>query len=314
MRHFESDALAALIAVADFGSFTAAAEHLGKTQAAVSMSVARLEERLGKKLFERGHRRVTATVTGECLIGYARQIQSIEAEALAAVADRVTESRVRLGMPDDFMGSIGEALLHRFSPQNRAVYIDLSCDFSRKLRLMMNNGELDVAIVTQGPEDPPDQVFRYERQVWCTGPNGHPEHEDVLRLAMFSDDCSARPRVFATLDRAGRPWRLAHTSSHVSGIHLAVASGNMLTVLPESAVPAGWRCLGEEDGLPALPALPLVLLVSRSERLAARRLAAFLRREFARPYEPGVGAVSWIETPEPALAAPLVAATNKAGL
>lgn len=43
MRHLDSDALAALVAVADFGSFTAAAEHLGKTQAAVSMSVARLE-------------------------------------------------------------------------------------------------------------------------------------------------------------------------------------------------------------------------------------------------------------------------------
>lgn len=309
MRHFDSDTLAALVAVADFGSFTAAAEHLGKTQAAVSMAVARLEERLGKKLFERGHRRVTATVTGECLIGYARQIQMIEAEALEAVADRVTESRVRLGMPDDFVGSIGEALLHRFSPQNRALYIDLTCDFSRKLRLMMNNGELDVAIVTQAPEDPPDSVFRYERQVWCTGPNGHPEHEEVLRLAMFSDDCSARPRVFATLDRAERPWRLAHTSSHVSGIHLAVASGSMLTVLPESAVPAGWRCLGEADGLPALPALPLVLLVSRSERLAARQLAAFLRREFARAREPGVETVGWIEGAERD-----TPARNKAGL
>lgn len=295
MRHFDGDALAALVAVADFGSFTAAAEHLGKTQAAVSMAIARLEERLGKKLFERGHRRVTATVTGECLIGYARQIQSIEAEALGAVADRVTDSRVRLGMPDDFVGSIGEALLHRFSPQNRSVYIDLTCDFSRRLRSMMASGELDVAIVTQWPEDPPEAIFRYERQVWCTGPNGRPEDEEVLRLAMFSDDCSARPRAFATLDRAGRPWRLAHTSSHVSGIHLAVASGSMLTVLPESAVPAGWRCLGEADGLPALPLLPLVLLVSRAERLAARRLAAFLRQEFAQPLAPGPGEVRWIE-------------------
>lgn len=299
MRHLDSDALAALVAVADFGSFTAAAEHLGKTQAAVSMSVARLEERLGKRLFERGHRKVTATITGECLVSYARRIQSIEAEALAAVADRVTDSRVRLGMPDDFVCSFGEALLHRFSPQNRALYIDLACDFSRKLRMMMDSGELDVAIVTQNADDPPDAVFRYERQVWCTGPNGYPEREDVLRLAMFSDDCSARPRVLATLDRANRPWRLAHTSSHVSGIQLAVASGNMLTVLPESAVPAGWRWLGEADGLPPLPALPLVLLVSRSERLAARRVAAFLRREFARPYEPASGEENWIPSTDP---------------
>lgn len=294
MRHLDSDALAALVAVADFGSFTAAAEHLGKTQAAVSMAVARLEDKLGKKLFERSHRRVTATITGACLVNYARKIQSIEAEALEAIADRVTESRVRLGMPDDFMHSFGEALLHHFSPQNRALYIDLTCDFSRKLRIMMDNGELDVAVVTQSADDPPGSVFRYENQVWCTGPNGHPEREDVLRLAMFSDDCSARPRVFASLDRAGRPWRLAHTSSHVSGIQLAVASGTMLTVLPESAVPAGWRRLGVEDGLPALPALPLVLLISRSERLAARKVAAFLRQRFGSTDEPVMGGESWI--------------------
>lgn len=311
MRHLDSDSLAALVAVADFGSFTAAAEHMGKTQAAVSMSVARLEERLGKKLFERAHRKITPTLTGECLISYARKIHSIEAEALEAVADRVTESRVRLGMPDDFMGSFGEALLHRFSPQNRALYIDLTCDFSRKLRVMMDSGELDVAVVTQSPDDPPESVFRYEDQVWCTGPTGTPEHEDVLRLALFSDWCSARPRVFASLDRAGRPWRLAHTSSHVSGIQMAVASGNMLTVLPESAVPKGWRRLGVADGLPALPALPLVLLVSRSERLAARRVAAFLRREFVRERREAAGPADWIPLED--VASPRVP-RNKAGL
>lgn len=312
MRHLDSDALAALIAIADFGSFTAAAEYLGKTQAAVSMTVARLEDRLGKKLFERGHRRITPTMTGECLIGYARRIQSIEAEALEAVADRVTESRVRLGMPDDFMTLFGEALLHRFSPQNRALYIDLTCDFSRKLRVMMESGELDLAIVTQGPDDAPDAAFRYERQVWCTGPNGTPEQEDVLRLAMFSDCCSARPRIFATLDRAGRAWRLAHTSSHVSGIYLAVASGNMLTVLPETAVPPGWRRLGVEDGLPLLPAIPLVLLINRTERLAARQLASFLQREFACPCDTDATDGSWMLPAGEAL--PIRPPRNKASL
>lgn len=251
-------------------------------------------------------------MTGDCLIAYARKIQSIEAEALEAVADRVTESRVRLGMPDDFLSSFGEALLHRFGPQNRALYIDLTCDFSRKLRVMMDSGELDVAVVTQGPDDPPESVFRYEKQVWCTGPNGTPEREDVLRLALFSDWCSARPRVFASLDRAGRAWRLAHSSSHVVGIHMAVASGNMLTVLPESAVPNGWRRLGEEDGLPVLPDIPLVLLVSRSERLAARRVAGFLQREFTRPRAVAGGGADWIRPVDEEPAGRIL--RNKAGL
>ncbi|HSI40307.1 MAG TPA: LysR family transcriptional regulator [Xanthobacteraceae bacterium] len=296
--------MAALVAVADFGSFTAAAEHLGKTQAAVSMSVARLEERLGKRLFERSHRRVTATVAGECLIGYARKMQTIEAEALSAMMDRGTESRVRLGMPDDFVGTFGDALLHRFGPQNRNIFIDLTCDFSRKLRLMMDNGELDVAVVTQHADDPKGELLCYEKQIWCTGPNGYPEREECLRLAMFSEDCCARPRVFAILERSNRPWRLVHSSSHVTGIHLAVASGNMLTVLPESAVPAGWRRLGVADGLPELPALPLALLVSKTERLPARKVAAFLQREFRRAYQPAEGEELWVHASQTPRLAP----------
>jgi DNA-binding transcriptional LysR family regulator len=303
MRHLESDALAVLVALADLGSFTAAAERLGKTQAAVSMSVARLEDRLGKRLFDRGRRRVVPTVAGECLVSYARKIQAIEAEALSAVMDRVTESRVRLGMPDDFIGSFGGSLLHDFSPQNRSIFIDLTCDFSRKLRLMIDNGELDLAIVTQRADDPKSELLCYEQQVWCTGPNGHPEREDCLRLALFSEDCSARPRIFATLDRAGRPWRLVHSSSHVASIHMAAASGALLTVLPESAVPAGWRRLGPEDGLPKLPALPLALLLGRGDRLATRKVAAFLRREFTRPYALAQDEEQWISAVPNRLAA-----------
>lgn len=283
MRHLDSDALAAIVAVADFGSFTAAAEHLGKTQAAVSMAVARLEEKLGRRLFDRMPRRVTPTTAGDCLLGYARRIQATEAEALSVLMDRVSESRVRLGMPDDFIDTFGNALLHGFSPQNRAICLDLTCDFSRKLRVMVHNGDLDLAIVTQFSEDEPGDALCEEPQVWCTGPNGSPETEDCLRLALFSEDCTARPRICAALDAAVRPWRLVYSSSHVAGIRLAVASGAMLTVLPERAVPVGWRKLGAAEGLPELPPLRLAVLMGRSERLAARKVASFLRREFGMP-------------------------------
>jgi DNA-binding transcriptional LysR family regulator len=281
MRHLDSDALAALVAVADFGTFTAAAEYLGKTQAAVSICIARLEERLEKRLFERTPRRVIPTIAGESLIGYARKMQIIEAEALSALTHQGSESRVRLGMPDDFISSLGDALLHKFGPQNRHIFIDFTCDFSRKLRMMMDKGDLDVAIVVQMTDDPRGKILGFEKQIWCTGRESYPERESCLRLVLFSDECSARPHIFTALEQFDRPWRLVHSSSHIAGIHLAVESGNLLTVLPERAVPSGWRRLGPADGLPALPDLPLALLMSPSERLAARKIATFLEQEFA---------------------------------
>jgi len=50
MRHFDTDSLETLVTIVDRGGFTAAGDALGKTQAAVSVIVAKLEGRLGKRL------------------------------------------------------------------------------------------------------------------------------------------------------------------------------------------------------------------------------------------------------------------------
>lgn len=283
MRHLDSEALAAFIAVADFGSFTAAADELSKTQAAISLTIARLEDRLERRLFDRTRRRVTLTSAGERLMVYARQIKALEAEALMAVADKVAESRVRLGMPDDYIACMGEALIQRFSTVYRNIHIDLQCRFSRTLEQMIDNCELDIAIITQNPANPKGAFLRHEKQFWCTGPNAIPEKEECLQLALFSEDCPARGTILSCLKEVQRPWTLAYSASHLAGVQLAAASGRMLTVLPEPAIPAGWRRLGPEDGLPELPPLPLAILTSRSDRLPTRQVAAFLEREFGEP-------------------------------
>ncbi|UFN48929.1 LysR substrate-binding domain-containing protein [Roseomonas sp. OT10] len=280
MRHLDTEALAAFTAVVDFGSFTAAAAQMHKTPSAISIAVSRLEERLGHRLFLRGHRNIALTAAGERLLLHARKMQALEAEALADLMGDRRESRVRLGMPDDYVSWFGAALVQRFSPAHPNVYIDLQCHFSRHLERMVGSQELDLALITQSTDRPQGEFLRHERQVWCTAPDAVPEAQRVLPLALFSEECPARPGVFALLRQAGRDWRLVHSSSHLAGIEIAVVSGKLLTVLPEPAVPRGWRRLGPEHGLPELPELPLGLLHARSPRLAVRRLAAFLRREF----------------------------------
>ena len=49
MRHFDSDSLETLVAIVDSGGFTAAGQALGKTQAAVSVIISRMEARIGKR-------------------------------------------------------------------------------------------------------------------------------------------------------------------------------------------------------------------------------------------------------------------------
>ncbi len=282
MRHIESDTLAVLIALAETRSFTGAAERLGKTQAAVSMCVSRTEDKLQKKLFERTRQGAIPTAVGQNLISYARRIVALEAEALASVTDSMTGARVRLGMPDDYLQMLGEMLLHHFLPRHREIFVDLTCDFSNRLHVMLDQGQIDIAL-TVCHEDGPlrgEALFR-NRQLWCTGPSGRPEDEDCLRLALFSEDCSARPRIMAGLERHGRPWRLMHASSHLAGVLMAAASGRMLTVLPECAIPESWRILDPtEANLPVPPQAFLTMSTGETPSLVTRKVAAFLRNTF----------------------------------
>jgi DNA-binding transcriptional LysR family regulator len=80
------DQLAAFRAVAESGSFSAAARRLGRAQSAVSYQVANLEELLAVKLFDRSHRRPRLTEAGQALL--------VEATAVSAkVADLLSRAK-----------------------------------------------------------------------------------------------------------------------------------------------------------------------------------------------------------------------------
>ena len=89
--------LTVLVAVAEAGSFSAAARALHTVQSNVSTHVARLERELGVTLVDRASGALTEE--GEVVVGRARHIQA-ELEALsadvAALRDEVTGT-VRLG-------------------------------------------------------------------------------------------------------------------------------------------------------------------------------------------------------------------------
>ena len=64
MRHLNLDQLRTLIAIADLGSFSAAAQSLHLAQPTVSLHVSELESRLGVPLLVRASRRVQPTPAG----------------------------------------------------------------------------------------------------------------------------------------------------------------------------------------------------------------------------------------------------------
>lgn len=280
MRHLDTDALAAFVAVIDHGGFTAAGQRIGKTQAAVSLMLARLEDRLGCKLVERSRRGVALTEQGERLIGYARRIQMLEDEALMALQCTQEATRLRIGMPDDYLESIGCELMQGFGARYPHVQLEVICDFSTRLEAMLGEGSIDLAILTRASDRDNGEYLRSEAQLWCAAPGAAPEAGAVLPLSLFADTCRARPRILEALDRAGTPWRVVSASSHLPGVLHAVRTGMAISALPASVIPAGWRILGNDPRLPALPDLDLALVVPADARLNTRRLAQYIREQF----------------------------------
>jgi DNA-binding transcriptional LysR family regulator len=283
MRHLDNDILAAFVAVYDHGSFTAAAEQLGKTQAAVSIMLSRLEKHLGQRLLERSRQGITLTPAGEKLIGYARQMRMLEEEALSALGCYDARTRIRIGMPDDYLGTVGAALIENFSQRNPQLQVEIVSDFSFKLQKSLEEGHLDLAIVTRQPGQEQGEFLRHEAQLWCTAPNCYPERQSVLPMVLFPDGCRSRPQVLAALDQAGLRWRIVCTSSHLTGVETAVRVGAALTVLPASVISPDWRILGQNDRLPALKPLDLALLLPADAHVGSRRLAQFIRELISQP-------------------------------
>jgi DNA-binding transcriptional LysR family regulator len=142
------DQLRTFMAIADTGSFTRAADVVFKTQSAVSMQMKRLEERIGKSLFERDGRASRLTEDGERLLDYARRIVKLNLEAVSAFATAELTGRVRLGVPDDYADRYLPEILARFSRSNPRAEVTVICEPSSMLAERIQANELDIAIIT----------------------------------------------------------------------------------------------------------------------------------------------------------------------
>src|SRR5258708_18677146 len=102
-RRLDLDAVQAFILIADFGSFTRAAEVMQTTQAAVSLKLKRLEDRLGWRLVERTPRSVELSARGATFLEHARELLAVHDRALALFAEEARQ-RLTIGISDHVAG------------------------------------------------------------------------------------------------------------------------------------------------------------------------------------------------------------------
>src|ERR1700742_2407508 len=219
------DQLRTFIAIAETGSFTRAAEFVHKTQSAGSMQMKRLEERLDRPIFARDGRASKLTEDGERLLDYARRIVKLNVEALAAFSKTELSGRVRMGVPDDYADRYLPEIMARFSRAYPGVELTVSCQPSGDLMKLIDDNELDLAIVTNFDRKRPVEVFRRERLLWVASSRHSVHLEERLPLALGRPICIWRRAAIECLEATGRPYRLLFTSANAGAVAAAVLSG-----------------------------------------------------------------------------------------
>ena len=167
----DSELLRAFIFVAEDRSFTRAGQRIGRTQAAISMQMQKLEAQLGEILFSRGRgEAVELTPHGIFLLGRAREMLAINDGIWSAFKAPAVSGIVRLGTPDDYALQFLPDALRRFAESHPAVEVEVVCAPSDELVERLKTGRLDLSLVSEGQEPKrwPAETLMRGPLVWVT--------------------------------------------------------------------------------------------------------------------------------------------------
>ena len=261
----QTDWLKCFVAVVDAGSLSSAAGEVHRSQSAVSMQLKKLESALGLRLIERGSRTLELTHDGQTLLGYARRILDLHAEAHIALQGEQLTGRVRLGVPDDYAEKYLTPVLRRFAPRHSGVEIELICEQSTSLIPRVANGELDIALVSRDSRRRGTLLF-HEPMVWVGATQFELWRRDPLPIAVYESTSLARRSAINSLAQQGRRYKVVYNSSSLAGQIAAVESGLAVAALTQCSAPAHLRILSSDEGLGPLEPMEVAVYRSRDSR------------------------------------------------
>lgn len=256
------DWLKSFVTVVDAGSLSSAAPEINRSQSAVSMQLKKLEAALGCQLLLRGPREHQLTPDGQKLLGYARQLLDIHAETQAAFYGEELTGTIRLGVPDDYARKYLTPTLKRFAPRHGAIEIELFCEQSTSLIPRVENGDLDLALVSRDNPRRGTLLF-HEPMVWVGSSQFEVWKRDPLPIAVYESTSLAKRSAIKSLALQGRRYKVVYNSSSVAGQIAAVESGLAIAVLTQCIIPEHFEILGSEHGLGPLE--PMQVSVYRSK-------------------------------------------------
>jgi DNA-binding transcriptional LysR family regulator len=282
-RRLEIDALRAIWAIRHHGGITRAAEALGLSQSAVSHKIKRLETSLGCELLNRKSGATAFTTEGEELLDYAGRILGLHDEALLSLSKTTLAGRIALGLTEDTTCSALAHILGRFRRLHPDVSVRTQVRMSLVLRAMLEQGELDAAIVQVFAHEvrPTDVILFRETLHWVKHPSLLLPQTASVPFLSFHDDCFYRHWALDIGQDGGIMLETVFECASAAGIVAAVNSGMGVALLNERHLRPEMQII--TDRFPVPPDLVYVVRRGRKVRNAALdTLVAEIESEISR--------------------------------
>jgi DNA-binding transcriptional LysR family regulator len=286
------DQLATFVYVAKLKSFSRAGQKVFRSQSAVSAQIRQLEQAYHARLLDRSAKSVELTPAGEVLFEYAEKMLRLRDESVQFVADRgnVVQGPVMFGANEATCLYLLPDIFAEFQRRFPLVHISIYRNFSHKILQRVEDGSIDVGIVTLPTKSPNLKV--------------HHIHRDRLRFMVSTrnplaqrskltlEEVASQPLIFPrtgftrqVLDKLFRPYRSRiHVTMELPSIGMIkrfVGADAGVSFISESfakdQVKAGEVKLLTVEGVELYRELGLVYKRDRSLPRAAQALIALIR-------------------------------------
>ncbi|NWD05189.1 LysR family transcriptional regulator [Pseudomonas gingeri] len=272
-------------AVAELGSFTAAAINVNTVQSNVTMRVKELETELNRDLFIRKKSGVVLTSAGETFLGYARRILQLTDESRSALMDTgVPSGLLRLGSMETTAAIRLPQVLTRYRERFPEVRLSLLTGTTAELIKAIETHRLDGAFVGgfhQNSALAQDVAFEEELVLVSSS------HFDSLAtlieqmpqqtVLVFRTGCFYRSTLENWFYQVGLVPNQIMELGTLDGILSCVAAGMGVTLLPRAiAESCGVRHAIHCHTLPAEFANVSTVFIRRSDTMLTSALSAFI--------------------------------------
>ena len=243
MRNLNLDQVQTLVAIADLGTFAAAAQALHLSPPAISLHIKELEARMDTALLLRGRRQAVLTAAGELLVAHGRKLLDASDELIDLVQRRASgrEGLVKVGVSAGVSTRLLPMMLEQLSSRSPGVEVKLEAVGSADAMQRLRAGSLDVAIVASPQPSSAEIVLTPWRNdpmvvllpsAWKAPKRVTPDWLAGKRWASFAPATQMHGLIAGWFGQAGHHPRPFLTLSYPGALKSLAAASQSAVILP----------------------------------------------------------------------------------